>query len=121
MSNDEPTLQIRPCRVRMVAGGVVAGCILVLTCASLWVFSGAINEPFVSFRLHDALVQAGVGMAILALWLTLAVAVCVAVVRKLISRWWLLSLVWIAVACAVVAPCPLGYVSDVARYAIKSE
>ena len=56
------------------------------------------------FRAGDALLQVGVGMIVLTLWYVLAVVLCVAAARRAVRRWWLLSLVWRALAFAIVAP-----------------
>src|SRR5262245_33582662 len=96
-----------------------AGCILLLTGGSFWVLSIAAQEPFVTFKTHEAFLQIGVGMIVLTLWPIVALVLCIAVARRAIRRGWLLSLIWMAFAFALVAPCPSKYVQDISRYVVQ--
>jgi len=98
---------------------VFAGSVLVLTVASFWVLSGAVDEPFVHFRASEALVQVGVGSVLMLLWLQLSVGICWAAWVRRVSRWWLLLLIWCAAGFMAVQPSPFGYVQDITRFVVQ--
>ena len=90
---------------------------LVLSVASFFVvMQGATDEPYTTFRQYDALVQVGVAMVLMLLWLQVGIAIVVAVVRSRISLWWFPMLLWVAICEFYLFHSPVGYVSDISRF-----
>jgi 1,4-dihydroxy-2-naphthoate octaprenyltransferase len=95
---------------------ILAVLVVVLTAASVYVVGkGGEDEPYVVIRSSDALVQVGVAMLLMFVWLQLAVLVIVGIARQRISAWWLSLLIWILVCEAYLYHSPHGYVEDVRR------
>ena len=104
---------------RTTLQALLASGLLTLTALSLWVFSGAVDEPFVFFRAREALVQVGMGVTLLVLWIQFSIFLSWAALTRRVSRWWLLFLIWCAAGFMVVEPSPFGYVQDITKFAIE--
>jgi len=100
---------------------VLAALALVLSIASFFVvWKGASDEPYVVFRKSDAIVQIGVAMMLMLLWLQLAAAMITGIVRRRVSAWWLPLLIWVLICEFYLYYSPSGYVQDIMRYVGES-
>ena len=100
---------------------VVAVSAIVLSIASfVVVMQGASDEPYVVFRRSDALVQVGVAMVLMLLWVQLAGGMIYGVVRRRISLWWLSLLLWVVICEFYLYESPSGYIQDITRYVAVS-
>ncbi len=96
--------------------------LLVLTAASFYVVGkGGQDEPYVAVRSADALVQVGVAMVLMFVWLQFAVAIGVGVARQWISVWWLSLLLWILVCELYLYHSPKGYIEDITHLVAQFE
>jgi hypothetical protein len=77
---------------------------------------GASDEPYSSFRASDALVQIGLGMVLMLLWLQFAAFLVWTVVTRRASKWWLALLLWIALCEFILLDAPVGYVQDILKF-----
>ena len=99
-----------------VACGVIA---LVLSIASIHVvFQGAADEPYMGYRRSDAVVQVGIGTALMLLWGCFAIAVLLLTTTRKVSRWWLVVLPWAAICLFYLSYAPLGYLQDIEKFVI---
>jgi len=100
---------------------IVAASALVLSIASFFVvIRGASDEPYTVFRRSDAIVQVGVAMVLMLLWLQLAGALVAGVVRRRVSAGWLPLLVWVLICEFYLFHSPSGYIHDITRYVAES-
>jgi hypothetical protein len=96
---------------------ILAASALVLSVLSfVVVYQGASDEPYTSFRKSDAVVQVGVAMVLMLLWVQLAACIVVGVIRRRVSLWWLPLLLWVLICEFYLFDSPSGYVQDIARY-----
>ena len=103
------------------ANRTLAGLGIVLSIASfLVVIQGATDEPYLVFRKADAVVQVGVAMMLMLLWVQLAVWVVAGVVRCRVSAWWLALVLWALICEAYLLESPRGYMLDITRYVARS-
>ena len=94
---------------------------LVLSVASYFVVvQGASDEPYTVFRKSDAVVQVGVAMMLMLLWVQLAVGLVAGFVRRRVSMWWLPLLLWVLICEFYLFHSPSGYVYDITRYVAHS-
>ena len=104
---------MKPLHIHMILG-VSA---LTLSVASfLVVVQGASDEPYTVFRESDAIVQVGVGMVLMLLWIQLAAAIVAGIASRRVSQWWLALLVWVLICEFYLFHSPTGYVHDIAHY-----
>ena len=95
---------------------------LVLSVASFFVvIKGASDEPYTAFRQSDVLVQVGVAMMLMLLWVQLAIGIVAGVVRCRVSPWWMPLLVWVLICEFYLIQSPSGYVQDIARHVAESK
>jgi hypothetical protein len=95
---------------------IFARYILVLSVASYLIVSkGAIDEPYDSLIISDAIEQVGIGMSLIVLWLHVMAIILPRVMRGKLSRLWLLVLVWGAINLFYLYQSPSGYLSDISR------
>src|SRR5437868_12802713 len=95
---------------------ILTGSALALSLISLFVYvDGAGAEPYIVFNGWDAILQIGVAMILMLLWLQLAGGTIAAVVRRRISAWWLLLFVWVLICEFHLIESPRGYIHDMAR------
>ena len=88
-----------------------------LTAISFWVLSLAVyEEPYITFNSREALIQLGTGMALLVLWIQLALVLVISVAKRWIQPLWLFTLIFIAVAVFYLRYCPFGYIYDLSNY-----
>src|SRR2546423_5895179 len=81
-----------------------------LSVASLVVvFQGANDEPYMGYRQYDAVVQVGVGTALMVLWCCWSLSVVVLVGARKLPVWWLALLLWAAICLFYLSFSPLGY------------
>jgi hypothetical protein len=100
---------------------IVASSALLLSVASFFVvMQGASDEPYTVFRKSDALVQVGVAMVLMLLWVQFAVGVVAGVARRRVSTWWLPLLLWVLICEFYLFHSPSGYVQDITRYVARS-
>ena len=100
---------------------IAAGLAVLLSIASfIVVMQGASDEPYTVFRKSDALVQIGVAMALMLLWVQLAIGIVVGVRRRRLSVWWLPLLLWVLICEFYLFQSPSGYIQDIARYVAES-
>jgi hypothetical protein len=101
---------------------ILAASAVVLSVASFFVVShGASDEPYTVFHGSDAIVQVGVAIALMLLWLEFAVAMIVGIVRRRVSAWWLPLLLWVITCEFFLYQSPSGYVQDITRYVTESQ
>lgn len=94
---------------------------IVLSVASfVVVMQGASDEPYVVFRRSDALVQVGVAMVLMLLWVQLAGGMIYGIIRRRISLLWLPLLLWVLICEFYLYHSPSGYVQDITRYVAES-
>jgi peptidoglycan/LPS O-acetylase OafA/YrhL len=90
-----------------------------LSAVSLFVVvQGANDEPYMGYRRYDAVVQVGLGTALIVLWGCCSVAVLVLVRKKKLSAAWLALLLWAAICLFYLSSSPLGYLEDMERFVI---
>jgi hypothetical protein len=107
---------------RLHANLILTASALVLSVASFFVvIKGASDEPYTAFRQSDVLVQVGVAMMLMLLWVQLAIGVVVGVVRRGVSLWWMPLLGWVLICEFYLFQSPSGYVQDIARYVAESK
>jgi hypothetical protein len=95
---------------------IFARYILVLSVASYLIVSkGAIDEPYDSLIISDAIEQVGIGMSLIVLWLHVMAIILPRVIRGKPSRLWLLVLMWGAINLFYLYQSPFGYLSDISR------
>jgi hypothetical protein len=95
---------------------------LALSVASAFVVvDGAAAEPYLSLRYSDALVQIGLAVALIVLWLQLAVYLFYGLVTRRVARPWLALSVWIGVAMFYLWQSPVGYVGDITNFVIEKQ
>lgn len=95
---------------------------LALSVASFFVvIQGASDEPYTVFRKSDAVVQVGVAMVLMLLWVQLAVSIVAGVVRRRVSLWWLPLLLWVLICEFYLFHSPSGYVQDITRYVVQTQ
>lgn len=100
---------------------ILAASALVLSVASFFVvMQGASDEPYTVFRMSDAVVQIGVAMVLMLLWVQLAVVIVAGVACRRVSQWWLPLLLWVVIWQFYLFQCPSGYVQDITRYVAQS-
>ena len=90
-----------------------------LSIASLLVvLQGAGDEPYGVYRRYDAIVQVGVGTALMVLWCCYCLALLVLVVTRKLPAWWLALLLWVAICLLYLSESPLGYLQDIEKLVI---
>lgn len=91
---------------------------LALTLAlSAWVvLSGAADQPYVSFRERDAVIQIGLASALMTLWSMFGLWVILQIRAGRLARSWSASLVLVGAALFFLYQSPSGYVSEIARW-----
>jgi hypothetical protein len=90
-----------------------------LSIASLFVvMQGANDEPYGAYRRYDAIVQVGVGTALIVFWCCCSVAVVVLVGARKLPAWWLALLLWAAICLFYLSYSPLGYLQDIEKFVI---
>lgn len=94
--------------------------ILLSIASSVVVIQGASDEPYMVFRRSHALVQIGVAMVLMLLWIQLAGGIIYGVVRGRISLWWLPLLLWVLICEFYLYQSPRGYIHDITNYVSKS-
>ena len=100
---------------------ILAVSAIVLTIASfVVVMQGASDEPYVVFHRSDALVQVGVAMVLMLLWVQLAGGMIYGIIRRRISLMWLPLLLWVAICEFYLYQSPSGYVQDITRYVAET-
>jgi hypothetical protein len=93
----------------------------VLSAASfVVVLQGATDEPYMGYRRYDAVVQVGVGTALMVLWCCCALAVVVLVATRKLPVWWLALLLWAAICLFYLSFAPLGYLGDIEKFIIPA-
>lgn len=84
---------------------------------SVWVvFKGASDEPYMSFRASDAIVQIGVASALMALWVVLLGFISAQVFQKKLHPAWLACLGLGALALYCLYDSPACYISDLVKF-----
>lgn len=95
---------------------------LALSVASAFVVvDGAAAEPYLSFRYSDAFVQIGFAVALIVLWLQLAVYLFHGVITRRVAESWLALGIWIGVAMFYLWQSPMGYVGDITKFVIEKQ
>ena len=101
---------------------ILAASALALSIASfLVVIQGASDEPYTVFSKSDAVVQIGVAMVLMFLWIQLAIVIVAGVARRRVSLWWLPLLLWVLICEFYLFHSPSGYVHDITRYVGRSQ
>ncbi len=94
---------------------------LLLSAASfVVVLQGATDEPYMGYRRSDAIVQVGVGTALMVLWCCCSVAVVVLVGTRKLPIAWLALLLWAAICLFYLSTCPLGYLGDIEKFVLPA-
>jgi hypothetical protein len=84
------------------------------------VLQNASDEPYTAFRSSEAIVQIGVAMMLMLLWLQLAAATVAGVARRHVSAWWLPLLAWVLICEFYLFHSLSGYVQDITRFVAAS-
>lgn len=84
------------------------------------VLKGAGDEPYVSFRASDALVQIGAASALIAFWLMLTVSITGQVWRKELTPRWLSLLVLTALVLFLLGHAPIDYLADLEYWGARA-
>ena len=106
---------------RLYVNLILAGSALVLSIASFFVvIQGAGDEPYTVFHRSDAMVQIGVAMVLMLLWVQLAIGIGLGVARRRVSPWWLPLLFWVLICEFYLSYCPSGYLQDISSYVAQS-
>ena len=101
---------------------IVAASAFLLSVASFFVvMQGATDEPYTAFRQSDALVQIGIAMVLMLLWIQLAAAIVVGVARRRLSSWWLSLLLWVLICQFYLFHSPIDYIWDISQYVAQSQ
>ena len=101
---------------------ILAVSTLTLSVASfVVVIKGASDEPYTVFRQSDALVQIGVAMILMLLWLQLAAVIVAGVALRRVLQWWLFLLLWILTIEFYLFESPTGYVQDIIQYVSRPQ
>ena len=96
---------------------ILAASALALSVASFFVVGqGAQDEPYLIFRKSDAVVQIGVAMLLMLLWVQLTVGIVAGLARRRVSMWWLPLLLWVCICEFYLFHSPSGYIQDITRY-----
>ena len=104
---------------KMKASRNLALVVIALFVASFWVVQrGAGDEPYVTFRASDAVVQIGVASALMSLWVVLVVFVSVQVSKKKLHAAWLSTFGLCAMALFQLYQSPAGYLSDLVHWGV---
>ena len=85
----------------------------------LVVSAGAQEEPYGKFIPTQALVQVGLGSILIAFWLQWTAIVVVLLTLRRVRYAWSLGILWSAMCLFYLSNCPLGYVEDIARFAVS--
>src|SRR4051812_35453111 len=85
------------------------------------VMKGAGDEPYVVFRRSDALVQLGLGVALIILWLQFGAWLIYAASARQIARVWLVLTVWIVIVLLYLWESPFGYIEDITKFVVKKQ
>lgn len=92
-----------------------------LTLASLFVvLQGAHDEPYTTYRRYDAIMQVGVGTALIVLWCCCSIVVLALVRKGKFSVAWLALLLWAAICLFYLSESPLGYLEDIEKFVIPA-
>jgi hypothetical protein len=106
---------------RVELNGVFAVSALLLSFASFIVVAqGAGDEPYTQYRRYDAIVQVGIGTALMVLWCCYAIAVVVLAKARKISSGWLWMLLWAATCLLYLSFSPRGYLEDIERFVVPA-
>ncbi len=121
MASPSAPLAILTCMKQLRTNLILGASTLLLSVVSfLVVMQGASDEPYVTFRKTDALVQVGVAMVLMLLWAQLAIVIVAGITRGRISGLWFAVLLWVFVCELYLFHCPVGYVTDITRYVARS-
>ncbi len=104
---------------RTTIKGLLVSSFTVLTFVSLLVFSGDADQPWVHFRVSDALIQIGLASILVVLWILFAATLCFLILRGQISALWCWLVIWAALAILVLALCPFDYVDEITRSMVE--
>jgi hypothetical protein len=84
------------------------------------VLQGATDEPYMGYRRYDAIVQVGIGTALIVLWCCCCLAVVVLVAARKLPVWWLALLLWAAICLFYLRLAPLGYLEDIEKHVVPA-
>ena len=99
------------------AGWCVLAANIALTLVSFYVVvKGANDEPYFSLKKADAMVQVGLGSALIAIWTAWSLTVLVLAARRVISFMWPALILWALVNVFYLSHGINGYLSDVIRF-----
>jgi hypothetical protein len=86
--------------------------------SALVIFLGSNEEPYFVFRPSQALIQVGVGSALMLLWVEWIGVVVWQVTHRALSPVWLSSVVWALVVMFYLSYSPIGYVQDLSGFSM---
>lgn len=96
--------------------------LILLSIVSIWItFQGANDEPYTTLRPTDALLQVGIGVALIVLWIQYAIFILYSVFKKKVSGWWLSSLIWTSIVIFYLHFSPVGYLSDISQFVFHDQ
>jgi hypothetical protein len=105
----------------MKASTVLSVVIPALLIPSVWVVVFDNDEPYVSFRPSDAVVQVGVASSLVTLWILLVVFIVAQVLRKKLHAAWLSALLVCAIALFYLGVAPRDYLSDLVHFKVVAQ
>ncbi|MCX5658768.1 MAG: hypothetical protein NTW19_03490 [Planctomycetota bacterium] len=86
----------------------------------LVIMQGANDEPYVTYRRSDAIVQVVVGTALMVLWACCAITVVVLVGTRRLPARWLAIVLWAAICLCYLSYSPLGYLEDIEKFVLPA-
>ena len=98
--------------------GVVAA--LLSLVSLVVVVQGAGDEPYTAYRRSDAIVQVGVGSALIGLWCCGCLALVVLIGARKLSPAWLPLLLWAAICVFYLGFSTRGYLQDIEKFVIPA-
>lgn len=99
-------------------------CALVATVLSsvsfLVVLQGANDEPYMAYDRDDAVMQVGLGTALIVLWCCCALIVGVLAATRKLPLPWLALLLWAAICVFYLSYSPSGYLNDLENHVLPA-
>lgn len=118
------SIRLTPAQMRLALGIhlLVIAVVVALSLVSLIVVvQGAEDEPYGQYRRADAILQVGVGSALMALWAAGAVLVIGLVVTRCVPAAWLVLVLWAAFCLFMLSYSPIGYLQDLEQHVLSAK
>lgn len=106
-------------RAQLAAAVGVFACVNAIA-SFIVVFKGANDEPYMVYRRLDAIVQVGIGSALIVSWVCLSLIVAILVATGKLSKRWLAVLILAAVCLFYTSFSPRGYLNDLQKHILTT-